>query len=516
MAPRVPEIDQVKTPRFQAPFSLPREYRSSREFVSNVAVLDGVGITLNQKVLHSLETVKFTGGIFPYACGLFGLSIVSALISIPMLLIPVNKPELGLIGNLTYWLGYNSFVIFIYLLASYNRLSKMCHRTAGGSLPPLQVDFGWNARSVGVVASSMLVTAVIMNTIGLLVGKNAATSYNMMYLAPVSCTVSDVLFIFMLPEAERSVDVVKFLANQSALCGVPIFAVFGPILAQAFLPSVIASLIAIVVFPIMANSLQKMGRSMLESELRKVQFDCAWMETCVPVHLESLTAIAEMMLFPGATSIVVLCGIITVEAAQRTHDNIEYLRVVDAPEYSDLHSSDSEDVEAINDANDHRKNSHGLSFIKADAEQKAMIRQRARKFNMEAFSATYMKGVVQLTTLTCPVLFCILSWIITNYRNKKYYYVYECLHDGDELVAIEYAAINLGFQVIFFTIDIAFLWRHGLASVFVLICQSFVKLNWFTICVSIAFSCTVFTSCFLIKHDGIAVLENLLSDCEKT
>lgn len=251
------------------------------------------------------------------------------------------------------------------------------------------------------------------------------------------------------------------------------------------------------------------------------------MDSGVPVHLEAMICIAEMMLFPGAESIIVLCAIVFAELIQRLMD-LRSLRNSMVREsgsmlspahasYSHLKNSElkiepNEEVSgAPTDVGTRRRR---LMMVLQDEGSKNAAKERARDLAPDAYAEMHSKGVVQLTTLSAPSLFVILTYIITKYQNRDQYYVYECLPGDQELVAVKFALITLAFQVGYFAMDISFLYYHGTEDAFLMMFQSFVQHHGFMISTTLAFTAAVFTSCFMIKHDGIVILEHLIRTCD--
>jgi len=246
------------------------------------------------------------------------------------------------------------------------------------------------------------------------------------------------------------------------------------------------------------------------AELQKVDFECSFMDSGIPVHLEAMGCIAEMMLFPGSETIIVLVAIVACELLQRVYDLRTLLKAMKESSANASYVALTTEAPPPEIGSRRRR----MSMIMSSEEDKKQARAQAMSLSPEAYAETHMRGVVQLTTITCPLLFTILTCIITKYRNRQYYYVYECLNEENEYVAVQFAAITLAFQVCYFVMDISFLFYHRSADAFLLLFQSFVQHNRALIGTTLAFVCTVFTSCFLIKHDGIACLEGLVKSCD--
>lgn len=469
-----------------------------------------------------LKSTKASGTLFTYIGDLIMISIVGMLLAMPPLMIPIADPALGFMANLPYWLFYNPCVGCIYITSSYIRLSHLCYRGEASAnatgKPKFDNYFGCNVRTVVCILLGCICHNMIMGFVGFLWDDGIAHSYILLYLAPVMCTITDVNFVWLLPAEERVGGVLMFLANYSAMVGVPLFVIFFPILVKVWLPPLCASLIPVFIFPALGNFLHGAIQPAITKELEKVGFECSWMDSGIPIHLEAMICIAEMMLFPGAETIIVLVAIVAAELVQRMLDlRALHKAMMDEDELGSYASLRQTDSSLPTGAPPPQVGSRRrrLSLVMTSDEHKNQARERALALGPEAYAETYMKGVVQLTTLCCPLLFCILTYIITKRGNKAYYYVYECLSEDQELVAVQFAAIALGFQVCYFTMDISFLYYHHTADAFLLMFQTFLQHNRLLICTTLSFSCAIFTSCFMIKEDGILILQDLIKHCHK-
>jgi len=237
-------------------------------------------------------------------------------------------------------------------------------------------------------------------------------------------------------------------------------------------------------------------------------YDTPWSETGVTIHLDAMISIGEMMLFPGADSPLILTTIVAVEALQRVMDNRSLSAAIvngGKGSYAPLANTDGSTTED--------KKSFGMAVCCSTPEQIEFGKSQVKEMNAEAFEELQQKGVTLLTALSAPVIFMCLSFVITIAGNRDKYFLYECLNMENEMVAIEFAAIALATQYGFLIMDICFLYGQGLGEAFVLVFQSFVDDNWLIVIPSMVFPCALFTSCFLIKQDGIAVLQELLHHC---
>jgi len=471
--------------------------------------------TIKMRGEERLKQTTAPGTLIPYVADLISISILGAMLAVPCLFIPLNNPDYGWKHNLNYFVLYQFGVSVVYMLGSYNRLSHMCRRdvmvSESSGKPVFTNMWGLNFRSFAVGLLAACTSCCILAFLGFLCDTWVARSYQMIYACPLVSTVIDVIFILLIPKEERCGAVAGFLANQSALCGIPTFVIFFPIAIKIYMPSLCAAVIPVFVFPIMGNLMHDRVEKSLMKELEQVDFECSFMDSGVPVHLEAMICISEMMLFPGAETVVVLAAIVVCELLQRIYDLRTLLNAMNATSANSSYTAISTTEAPPPELGSRRRR---IAMVFSGEDDKAQARARAMELSPEAYAETYMRGVVQLTTLACPLLFVILTYIITVRGNRQYYYVYECLDEEQEFVAVQFAAITLAFQVCFFIMDISFLMYHHTADAFLLLFQSYVKHNRASIACSIAFVCAVFTSCFLIKHDGLAMLEGLVRNCD--
>jgi len=490
---------------------------------------------LNEKISHAhgtalLRATKASGTLMAYFVDLMKISMLVVPIVLVVLLVPVNDPDLGFARNLSYYLLYNPYVSILYCLGSYSRLSHICRRgkivAEKTGKPEFENLWGMNWRSLICVTVAVLTQGGGMALIGFLQGGNAAHGYQLLYACPITCTVVDVLFIFLLPESERHGQNAGFLAEYSKTCGLPIFTIFLPIAIKAFLPSLCSQLIPVFIFPLLSRAVQRFTERSFTKEANKVGFECCWMESGIPVHLEGMICIAEMMLFPGAESALVLAGIVGCELTQRMSDLYWLRDAMQVNKYSSLPLDSSKLVQPQTSPREPfsprdssptlSRSASRMSIISATEGSKEQAKRKALELNHTAWDKKLDLCIVHMTTLSCPVIFAVLTYFITQYRNVQYYYVYECLQPGQELLAVQFAGIAFGFQMLYYSVDISFLAYHGTADEFFMLCQSYLQSNWMMLFFTFAFTCAVFTSCFVIKHDGIAILENIMSPCGDT
>lgn len=495
-----------------------------------------VSMTLNEKdgVVSKIETVQASGTIVTYMMDLLGISFLAMLVVLPILFIPVKDPQEGFWENLNYFGFYQPYVSFAYIMGSYTRLNNICHRgEAGASIndePEFQAGWGWNCWSAFMLFASCLMMSSILGVIGWANDVNVGTSYQMLYGCPIACTTADVMFIFLLPKSERKVSVAVFLATYSAMCGIPIFAIFAPIAMKVFLPPMCAALIPVFIFPVLGYLLQSSIEPFMKGLMDKQTFDCSWMDSGVPLHLECMICISEMMLFPGNETVITLIAIVISGLCQRMYELHKLSSSIKESDQLTGIAGSGEDAsyaqittQETGEASPQVRRSQmpalgsrtrTVRLFNSTPEDKENSKARIIELTPDACFETYAKGIVQLSTISCPLLFVVLTYIITTGVNREQYYVYECLEGSSELLAVEFALIALGFQMFFLTMDLSFLFYHHTADAFLLMFQSYLRTYRGMIFLTLAFSSAVFTSCFMIKHDGIVVLEHLVRHCD--
>jgi len=487
----------------------PGPQRRSRRISSNKEYKAESAAGAKAIAIERLAKTGTQGSVREFLNMVYTIAAMAIFIPIPALAITLSPAEEGFQANLDYWFGYNGYVCLISCFQSWGRLLKICQRVGNEDFPPLSVknDFGCNPKTIVCLLVFEMMVFSVSGAVGYLNGTHAAEQYNMLYLCPFIGTVGDVMFMMMLPKQERNGATAMFLATQAALWGMPIFFLFFPILLKVYLSPLQAAIIPVIIFPLLSEFVQKVVSAALIQQMVTIGYDTPWFETGVTIHLDAMISIGEMMLFPGADSPLVLATIIGVEVFQRVMDNRGLAEMMEPSEgsYAPLATTDESTTKA--------KNNFSIAWCCTTDEQTQFGKSRVKDMNAEAFEELQQKGVTILTALAAPVIFMGLSLIITSGGNRDKYFLYECLNMDNEMIAIEFAGIALATQYVFLIVDFCFLYSQGLAEAFVLVFNSFVENNWLIVIPTMAFPCSLFTSCFLIKHDGIAILQELLRHC---
>jgi len=485
--------------------------RKSRRISSHKEYRAESATSSKRMAVERLDRMPADGTVMSFLGIVYTIAALGCIIPIPVLKMPMAPADAGFLENYTFWFGYDIIGCTLCACQSWSRLLKICHREGNEDFPPLDISgaVGCNFKSFLAFICYEVILFAVSGSVGYFNGVHAGEWYNMLYFCPIIGTLGDVVVMILLPSQEWSVGSALFLATQAALWGLPIFVLFVPIMLKIVLSPMQAAIIPVLIFPLLSEFIQKAVSAAVIQQMVTMGYDTPWFETGVTVHLDAMLSIGEMMLFPGADSPVILGTIIAVEALQRIMDNRSLGSAIavggkDSSSYAPLaNTGESTTV----------KKSLGMALCCSSAEQREFGKQQVKEKNAEAFEELQQKGVTLLTALSAPVIFMVLSFTITVAGNRDKYYMYECLNIENEMVAIEFAGIALATQYGFLVMDVLFLYSQGLGEAFVMIFQTFVADNWLMVIPTVVFPCTLFTSCFLIKHDGIAVLQELLHHC---
>jgi len=443
--------------------------------------------------VSALEQSGRKMGLCFYILDLSKIALGGLIVASIPLFIPVRDPADGFMANIPYFFAYNPYVLLIYNIGSWLRIQRIFSRHEDEPLVELKLT----PKTIGVMAAGWLIGNAYMATNGYLLGTGVGTSYEMMYCAPVVCTTCDVFFFFLLPREEQTFDAFKLLVIYALCCGLPIFILFGPIVVAIYLPSSLASWMPVILFILLEVALQAFARTLLLDGIihRMGLSKTMWVGCGVPLHLSSMLTMGEMMLFSGADSPMLIITVVVVETIRRVSD----MRNLNK-QLADLRDTYSQLPESTGNAI--------AVDLSTEAEEGSDV-AIANLISPKVYDELVEAGMVHCVTLTSPLIFAAMSSLIVNLYNKSQYYAYECISVNENLVAIVYAMIYWIASLGLFVMDIAFF--HGAQALhFFSRCMcSYLREDAWLLVFTLAFVDLVYTSCYFIKHDGMAVLTQI-------
>ena len=99
--------------------------------------------------------------------------------------------------------------------------------------------------------------------------------------------------------------------------------------------------------------------------------------------------------------------------------------------------------------------------------------------------------------------------IIYRYRNTAHYFLYECFNDELLERAVLFACVQFGCQLLIVLVETLQYRRRGLSSAMLLAAQSRLWEDADHSVTALIFAMCIYTSCFFVKHDGLALLHQL-------
>lgn len=465
-------------------------------------------------------TAQVSGSFFKYIGYLFAVTFSAALTTLPLMLVPLDAPEEGMLANWKYYVFYNGFVGGLYAISSWNRLAGIVHRTEvapSGGQPFKQVSVSLADPTVLmwlVVASLACCAGFVITTLPfqLFNTQLIATSYVMLYTCPITSGIADKLFVNLLPKEQQTEQIKEFCFNYSGTAGMPVVQVFLPVVVSSLLPNVsflpeglLQSIVPVFMFMYIGEFLHSWGKRHMTAELEKAELSGTYVDCGLTLKFEMMIATSQVLLYPGKTSWYILVGLFLLEAYKR----VKELRAIKHElagnsSYVPL-GQDEEGVDAT---------AIGFPWCGLSAEDQISVKNYATKVMTEEFAETIVaQAVVHLTTLTAPILSMLILIVIENYTNKPQYYLFDCLDHSEFLTAILYMGIAFLLEVVLFIVDLVFLACQGLAPVFLFLAHDYLHRNFAKVVLTLAFVSGVYTSCFFVKHDGLGLL-NMLSNCK--
>jgi len=283
-------------------------------------------------------------------------------------------------------------------------------------------------------------------------GTDVGESYHMLYVAPTVFTIFDAIFFFVfLPENERTTEAFRMIIVYSIACSSPIILLFIPVLVKIMFDSVWVDIV-IPLVPLVKKGLKSATETVMENELANCRFDGKMKSCGYELHLELIFKMGLLMLFPGELEPFVFYWIIVVDFVHAAL-TLWHLST------SDLSNEETTDL--------------ALAHVESDV------------------------------PLLCTTLgFLSMFTIIYFGWNTEHYHLYNCFDDREYFSTLHFAAMHGGIQFFIFLAG-----RHCVVPVQKE--SAFLNEQTYEFASNVAVVICLFTSCWFIQHDGLAVLEKL-------
>eukprot|EP00434_Breviolum_minutum_P014064 symbB.v1.2.012401.t1/scaffold857.1/size218589/16 len=411
-----------------------------------------------------------------------------SVIAVPLpLLIPINDPKEGALGNMAFFYGYNIFVILYYLPGQYRRLEVLLSRP--------QAKLARSGSTVSTTSAISYLGKVTWQEVAkrvffyLLVifgwctgyflcalpwGTNLMYSYNMLYGAPPTFAMVDWLFLVLADRSYWNLKTLVLIFVYNFLTLAPVLLLCGIVFASAFFEHAPA----LILFAAFASWALMESVGLLSDKVLKIMVPWAGysLDTYYQVGnslvFSCLLTFCEVILFPSTNSYWALLGVVLVDTIAAALQ----LRVLRKCVVSD------------------RSNGGGIS----PETREALWAQ------CEVDVARFWPVIVALP----PLL-----WLMDERNpNRQYYYLFECTTQEHVNITIICILAKLGWTCVLTGVDVVLCtsWGIGLERA-----QQMMKMydkHWVMMSATFALSGALFTSCWLVKHDGLRLLE-VLSEC---
>ena len=397
----------------------------------------------------------------PYPLGqVIGTVLLSVVAIIIPLCFPMARADAGFAANWSFLWIYNSWTGWSWAGHSYERLRLV--------FPDARPPFGlsWTVwKLIGGMGFPLSYNAVCA-----IWGTRLQVSYVMVYTAPVAFVVVDLLFVFCLV-SDRLRDEFIYIVKHNAICSLPM----GIVIAFVVIEGLVDSVWVQIAVPIANLLVTEVAVTLAEAtccfEFRRLgNPTLPYITSGYNLLLEVIFVFSELLIIASNRHLVTPIMIIVVD----TIPHIQFVR--------DLNK-----------------------FL-------AVVRQR-EKPHWTVANALWMRQEAHVAQVVGPLLFTAVLPVLLFRGNRRKYYLYECGRKGVIPWSYIQVAIKLAWTFTLVTRELLLLRKCNLwplvKASHIRIFDGGVQRTGFTF----AFAGVVFTSCWLIYHDGIRILRSL-SNCE--
>eukprot|EP00928_Gymnodinium_smaydae_P081752 TRINITY_DN65216_c0_g1_i1.p1 TRINITY_DN65216_c0_g1~~TRINITY_DN65216_c0_g1_i1.p1 ORF type:complete len:508 (+),score=58.30 TRINITY_DN65216_c0_g1_i1:67-1590(+) len=405
------------------------------------------------------------------------LLVNCVMVTIP-LLIPLSDASLNVPGNLPYFLLYNPYVGSALGVATWERLRVLFNRETE---PVVNVPFALaTLRGHLIFGVAGFVCTALFILCSLPFGENLENSYVMLYIAPASTALFDFSFPLFLPKSERCRKVFMVINEYNGICNMPIFVLIGCVALNGYLqslnwPALIKSAIVPALLSLLRLLIATVGRARINGGWEKLGYPKRFDECGVSFHINGLFEFSRLMLLPAASSVWSVISILVGECIN-VFTSIIILR----------------------------------RRFSADA----AIQGR----ELSVRSHVYLRVQYHLLALVTPPMFIVAFTTLIRGFNTRQYFLYECFlepgfdGDGRAISVYTYAIVMWVVRGCLLIVEFVVLQRVNALAFVADALTFFLRRRPQLICTSTCFIGMLFTSCWLIKHDGIGALA-YITDC---
>lgn len=421
-------------------------------------------------------------------------------ISLPVLLLPLAPASAGVARNGVYYGVYCGVFATLWAITNWDRLEFLFQqRNADGSLSlgaaewssfdhtlllarlsvptwsgfeteqhdarGVRAQYSWRyvLRYLAALALAWIAFCATFALLGLLWGASMEYSFVLYYGAPVAFTLVDCAWFFvLLPRERRSLPTFLCVGTLNTLLCAPILLLFVPQVVSAQIQMYVP---------------EGGGQSAL-----------LWIhDLLVPTLIERLFSAALASLLPRVLRRAGLLGVSVADATT-------------------LHLNAVFEASLVMGVFDDASLVVGVITVLSIYSTLRRLRAAYRDGDPDELYLSWMDHV---PGLAAPVIFLVHTTLIRKYINSEFYFIYRCSDDSIDwseksflmvillLTRLVLLQAELGYCLLHSRRDVAMVLRGGIESLWK-------HLGYVTF--TLAFAATLFTSCFIVMHDGLSYL----------
>eukprot|EP00913_Durusdinium_trenchii_P030577 g28637.t4 len=250
--------------------------------------------------------------------------LVFSIIAVPLpLLIPINDPNAGALGNMSFFYGYNIFVIVYYLPGQYRRLELLLVRPPNGkemarssSAISYLGKVTWQDTAKRVIFYLLVIfgwcTGYFLCAVPW--GTNLIYSYNMLYGAPPTFAMVDWLFLVLADRSYWNVKTLILIFVYNFLTLAPVLLLCGIVFASAFFNTPVLILCAALASWILMEVVGIISDKVLQILIPWAGYSLEhYYQVGNSLVFSCLLTFSEVILFPSTNSWWALVGVVIVD-----------------------------------------------------------------------------------------------------------------------------------------------------------------------------------------------------------
>jgi hypothetical protein len=437
---------------------------------------------------------------------LAALVVTSCILVAPPLLLPLQDPAQGFLGNPSFFLGYNGYVCLFYIFASFARSHTLFKNLDGSCFAgdsPISRSGLFQKKTIFLILLSSFIIQLSFMAAALPWGSNLAHSYNILYVPPVVCGVIDLLAMCFVKKNSLGKDVKSWkigllVKDVGDMASLPMFLTFGAVSASQFLEGTLPNvgLMTPLFNTVLIKGFRGLFFKKVEYGIKFANLGSTYDDTGLHACITATLNFSRFVLLPyfsmtgGSHLMLGLVASDVVDSSSFVFKVLFWMRKLKAAETAE---PSAPNVAKLEEGHAQEIEPQEAKAAKAAAELASTLHRRAEQY---------------LVFLVCPFIYAVAVSLIVNRGNKKYYYLYSCV-DNETLSNVLYMVLaRTCIQYLILGSEFLFLRRKDLLERMVgLVDRAFEWRRISSIMCSTVFVGIIFTSCFYVQHDGLGFFE---------